>query len=116
MKARTNTGKRGAEKCGSVFALSFLFYRINTADSLSALVLLRDGSLIYGQPGLPAVFLDQSQKISQVQRCNHPRHPPTLESVPQGENGEKSLKRTGIHMKQKTITQSTTAGPERSQP
>lgn len=62
MKARTNTGKRGAEKHVSVFALSFLFYRINTADSLSALALLPDKSLIYWQPGLPAVFLDQSQK------------------------------------------------------
>ncbi len=62
MKARTNTGKQGAEKHVSMFALSFLFYRINTANSLSALVLLRDGSLIYWQPGLPAVFLDQSQK------------------------------------------------------
>lgn len=51
MKARTNTGKQ-----------RFLFYRINIADSFSALVLLWDRSLIYWQPGLPAVFLDQSQK------------------------------------------------------
>lgn len=62
MKARTNTGKRGAKKHVTVCALTFLFYRINTADSFSALALLWDRSLIYWQPGLPAVFLDQSRK------------------------------------------------------
>lgn len=62
MKARTNTGKQGAEKHVTMYALNFLFYRINMTDSLSALVVLWERSLIYWQPALPAVFLDQSQK------------------------------------------------------
>lgn len=49
MKAWTNTGKQGAEKHVTMYALNFLFYRINMTDSLSALVLPWERSLIYWQ-------------------------------------------------------------------